>query len=214
MQNIKQWGLPLLIAGFIASGVCISQQIESPEDQHIRLTEKHKKKVTAILENTIPESVLNGPTHEECDFRWVPILNKLIQDWAKEIIFQTNIAWTYLNEETWKIEFKSYRDDSYKSRELSTFEKRNLAVSYKMKGSSWQSLPQEQVRAIIQETGYKYWPWKHWICMYTQAIWSQSNWKWRSVNISRDLLPASEQLTQDLNRWEIVFIPKRAIWWR
>ena len=181
------------------------------EEQKIEKIQSHKEKIDNILSlYTIPDSFINPLFKEDCQLlKWIPVLQEKISNWVDEIILKTNSSWILWDEEIWGIKSIAYRSSSYEHEQKSTFEKRHLAVTYKMKGSShWQAFTQEEVKRIFSETSYGiFFPIKDGQCQYKSAL----N-QWDSIDLIWISNSPSEELTKNLNDSKISPIIRRTIW--
>lgn len=176
-----------------------------------KIIKEHTEKINTILGlNTIPDSYLNPLSNSECKIlKGIPVLDELIRKWVNEITLKTNTSWISWDEEKWEIKGADYRSSSYKDREKNTFDKRHLAVSYRMKNTdTWQAFTQDQIKRIFLETSYAiFFPPKDGVCTY-----SSRTTEWKSADLIGISSSPSEELTNNLNKWIIHSIPRGAIW--
>ncbi len=175
------------------------------------MRKEYVEKINTILRlNTIPDNYLNPITNRECQIlKGAPIFNELIWYWVEEIILQTNTPGMHWNKKKRELVSNNYQSLLYENEEESTFKKRHLAVSYRMKGAhEWQAFTHEQIQRIFLETYYAtFFPFKNWACNYNSQI-----AEWKSVDLVGISHSPSGELTKRLNERQIYPISRRTLW--
>ena len=207
MKNALGRIMNLGIAGVISLwiGGCPS---ESYSERETRLMRERQVRVNHILQfNEIPNSQHNPLSKKDCDLHRFRIIEELVRKWAEEIIFKTNIT-SGLNwdEKTFTVVNGRYRgsSDEYAA-EKGTFDKRHLAVSYRMRNTTtWQAFTQKEIQRFFNESGYAlFFPFADGICTY-----SSQTGEWESAYIVGLPDSPSQELAEKLNGSQLILVPK------
>lgn len=182
---------------------------EAKLERRAKLEHQHKARVVSILETTnIPSSQINPLTSLECErIGNFKIMKALTDKWAEEIFVKTNIEGLEWDQENGLVRSRERSSViSYDDLAKATFERRHLAVAFRMKDSTeWQAFTQEQINILFLESIYAGFsrP-KDWACNYT----SQKN-EWKVANILSG--SPSLELAKALNSSQIDWVPGTTI---